>query len=425
MDLSATRCGILTVREAMAIWSGISEPSDIAVSALIQELGPVDALQWAGTSYRSPGRISEQDTGWWRIHERLAPRIAQFDLAEELHALDRVGGRLLVPGDDQWPTGFQRLGAKAPRALWLQGRIPIESQPVIAMVGARASTSYGNSVATDLSFELTEAGFAIVSGGAYGIDAAAHRGALRIDVMETRTNQCPTLAILCGGLGNRYPAGNSRLFEQILRQGGGLVAEMPPSFRPARWRFLERNRLIAAWSSMVVVVEAGIRSGALATANRAAEIGVEVGAVPGPITSHASRGTNSLLSDGAAVITCAEDIVNAIRGFGTLDLGGDAAGAVDGSLQKLAGRTEPPPGSSGGLPENLGPLEIRAWDALPRVGASSTAQAAAECGLSVGEIEIGLLGLQSQGLVVRVRSGKWERNRPDTRVNGRPAKQRL
>lgn len=292
--------------------------------------------------------------------------------------------------------------AARPFALWVWGQLPFPGQESVSLVGARASTAYGNAVTTDLAYDLVSQGVCVVSGGAYGIDSAAHRGALRSAQHSRPSSGCPTVAILCGGLQNLYPAGNTTLFEQIVQAGGAVVAEMPPSFRPARWRFLERNRVIAAFSAMTVVVEAGIRSGAIASANRALELGKEVGAVPGPVTSPTSAGSNQLLAEGATVITKADDILE--------HLGGQVPSRDTQTLFEVA---RPPvktwvSGSTAKL-EEADPLERRTWDALPRKGAALADEAAAESGLSLAEINMGLNGLLSQGLAKCDEAGRWRR----------------
>lgn len=172
----------------------------------------------------------------------------------------------------------------------------------VAIVGARAATSYGEHVASELAGELADGGLSIVSGGAYGIDGAAHRGAIA-------SQPGGTVAILVGGLDRPYPAGNAHLFERIVSGGGALVSELPPGSTPTRWRFMQRNRILAALAGATVVVEAGARSGSLDIAARAHAFGRSVGVVPGPITSAVSTGCHRLLRERmAAVVTNAEEV---------------------------------------------------------------------------------------------------------------------
>lgn len=218
-----------------------------------------------------------------------------------------LDGWICFPDSPQWPERLNDLGDAKPFCLWVQGILPTADQETVALVGARASTSYGNTVATDFAYDLANMGLCVISGGAYGIDAAAHRGAM--EGTRDNTTAAPTVAVICGGLANLYPAGNTEMFKNIVRQGGAVVTEMPPSARPARWRFLARNRIIAAWSDALLVVEASTRSVAIGAALDAHRLGRNLGAVPGPITSMTSKGCHNMLSDGIArVVTSVRDI---------------------------------------------------------------------------------------------------------------------
>jgi DNA processing protein len=212
----------------------------------------------------------------------------------------RVGAQLVTPEHPLWPTSTDDLDRGAPLALWLRGdpaRLPLLSRSV-ALVGARAASGYGEHVALESAAGLSDRGFAIVSGGAYGVDAAAHRAALSSDQL--------TVAFLAGGVDRLYPAGNDLLLKRIARDGL-LIAELPPGSTPTRWRFLMRNRLIAAVSSATVVVEEGARSGSLNTAGHAAHLGRPLGAVPGPVTSKASEGCHRLIREYAATCVTTPD----------------------------------------------------------------------------------------------------------------------
>ncbi len=174
----------------------------------------------------------------------------------------------------------------------------------IALVGARAATGYGEHVTIEAASGLVDRGFAIVSGAAYGIDGAAHRAAL--------ASQGTTVAVLAGGLDRFYPSGHEQLLGRIADRGV-VVAEVPPGTTPTKWRFLLRNRLIAALSGATVVVEAGWRSGSLNTAGHAATLGRPIGAVPGPVTSAASAGCHRLLREFAAIcVTTADEMAELV-----------------------------------------------------------------------------------------------------------------
>jgi DNA processing protein len=191
-------------------------------------------------------------------------------------------------------------------------------------VRLRYATAFcGEQVTADLTAGLTERGVAVISGGAYGIDGAAHRAALASDGV--------TVAVLAGGIDILYPAGHSGLLHRI-GSNGLLVTEYPPGVRPARHRFLTRNRLVAAFAGAAVVVEAGLRSGAANTAAWARSLGRVVGAVPGPVTSSASAGCHALLRDGAHLVTRAEDIVEFVGRIGAMVY---AYGQIDQTRTKL------------------------------------------------------------------------------------------
>lgn len=242
---------------------------------------------------------------------------AQTDLARAA----RIGARIVTPMDAEWPADALRgLGPLAlaerqnvapPACLWLRGPAGLRDLTgrSVAIVGARASTGYGNHVAGELGYGLAERGWTVVSGGAYGIDGSAHRGALAAEG--------PTVAILAGGIDVPYPLAHASLLDRIAEEGL-LMSEVPPGEQPQRHRFLLRNRLIAALSSGLVVVEAGQRSGTSVTAERAHQLGRPLMAVPGPVTSALSVGTHRLVRDyGATLVTCATDVLEAVGPIGS------------------------------------------------------------------------------------------------------------
>ena len=228
-----------------------------------------------------------------RSLDGIATRAAGYDPRRDLDRVTALGGRVLVPGDAEWPArmawGVDEMAGDVkelapPWALYVRGAVGLAEavDRSVALVGARAASPYGVHVAGELAFALSEAGWSVVSGGAFGIDAAAHRGALA-------ARGTPTVAVLACGLDVVYPRANDRLLAQVA-ETGLLVSEVPPGSAPTRVRFLVRNRLIAALSLGTVVVEAAHRSGSLSTATRANDIGRQVMAVPGPITSATSAG---------------------------------------------------------------------------------------------------------------------------------------
>lgn len=194
--------------------------------------------------------------------------------------------------------------AKVPEKLYFVGEIPATRQPSVAVVGTRKPTAYGKEVAHQLAYDLASKGVVIVSGLALGIDAIAHQAALEA--------QGTTLAVLANGLDSIYPATNRGLADNIIAHGGALISEYPPTTEARAYRFLERNRIVSGLSDAVIVVEAAIRSGTLATVSHALEQGREVFVVPGNITSPLSAGCNALLKQGAHPATRAEDILEII-----------------------------------------------------------------------------------------------------------------
>lgn len=365
-------------------WSSLIEPGDDQARALIDVVGTKDALKWALAPQAQPLTETDHPRRWQNWHQRLRPRAQMLDVNEELRRAAKLGIRVIAPEDPDWPRQLSYLHGKEPLALWVQGEIAAfhVSTPSVAIVGSRASSGYGNQIAQRLAWDLADRGFSVVSGGAYGIDTAAHQGAL-----AATTNDRATVGVLCGGLGSLYPRGNEQLFSRI-RSRGVLVSEVPPHWRPARWRFLERNRIIAALSAMTVVVEAGVRSGAIATAHRAAEIGRPLGAVPGPITSPNSAGCLSLLRETDAVL---------IRGFADVI---EELGPLNPSGLELraSGEDGPEPGSGAEL----------VWHGFPTSRQASAIELARATGLSLAETQSALWELQMAGRVSR-QGERWSR----------------
>ncbi len=368
-------------RLALAYLSRVAEPPCPEVADLVNEFGPVEAA----------GRIKSGD-----IDDELARRTEarrEIDCAaDDLELLDRRGGRLLSADDEEWPflsfASFagvdhsERPQAHPPLALWVIGEARLDemAQRAAAIVGTRACTAYGEHVAADLAAGLVERDVAVMSGGAYGIDGAAHRAALACDGF--------TVAVLAGGLDIPYPSGHAGLLRRIGEQGL-VVSEYPPGVRPARHRFLTRNRLVAALSGATVVVEAGARSGAANTAAWARAIGRAVCAVPGPVTSAASVGCHALLRNHAQLVTRAADVVELVGRVGEL--------APD----------EPRPASP---LDGLGDAEQRVYDALPARGRRTVDQIAVASGLAPTQVLGPLSMLEVCGLITRV-DGYWKLNR--------------
>lgn len=313
---------------ARAWWSLVTEPGDRVAGALVRALGPVAALEAARHDDRDRAASAGlRPAEWAEAVRRWRPRDDADALRAALDAARRGRVRLLTPDDPAWPARLDDLGLHAPHCLWLRGADGLlgDDRPSVAIVGARAATGYGEHVAAELAAELGGAGVRVVSGAAYGIDGAAHRAALAAGG--------ETVALLAGGADRAYPAGHTELIDRIADRGV-VVSEVPCGAAPTKWRFLARNRVIAALADAVVVVEAGWRSGSLNTAGHAAELGRPLGAVPGPVTSAASAGCHRLLREYDAVCITGADDVRELLG---LDAGAsaDAAASVDPALVRM------------------------------------------------------------------------------------------
>lgn len=294
----------LAVRRARAWLSRAVEPGQAAPYALVRQLGPVEAMRLIGARQAPPSVLAA-----------VGSRSEEDRVDQDLSVARRHGIRIVTPEDDEWPavmlhsmllaTERGLLDLAPPLALWVRGPVPVNEAVgrAVAVIGSRASTAYGEHVAAEMAFGLADRGWSVVSGGALGIDGAAHRAALAADGI--------TVAVLAGGLDRPYPAAHAAMFERIAGTGL-LISEWPPGCAPYRRRFLIRNRLIAALSEGTVVVEASARSGTASTARRCRELGRSLMAVPGPVTSAVSVGTHELLrsgADGAARLVCSADQV--------------------------------------------------------------------------------------------------------------------
>ena len=233
-------------------------------------------------------------------YEKLISSLRETNGDRIMTEIDKHYARLITPVDDDWPEQLNDLAAP-PIGLILKGNIDALHQSSLAIVGTRNPTSYGARIAGEFAAGFADREWAIVSGGAYGIDSYAHKGALIAEGV--------TVAVVASGIDINYPAGNTRLFAEIC-ESGAMVTEFMPGHRALPNRFLTRNRLIAALSKATLVVEAAFRSGSLRTARDAAEIFRPVMAIPGPITSPTSEGCHRLIGERAAeIVTSVADAV--------------------------------------------------------------------------------------------------------------------
>ena len=291
-------------RAARVVLAMVSSPNDALTRNLLERVSAVELIVLADGDGPVPG-LDRVEAAVWRDHLHSA------DTPDHLAAqiAEASSFRVITPSDPDWPTALNDLGHRAPYALWAKGRTELLTQPLpqrITVTGSRADTSYGAHVTDELCGDLAQSGRTLVAGAAYGIEASAHRAALIRDAT--------TIAVLASGVDRPYPAGHTDLIDRIAREGL-LLSEVPPSVAPTRQRFIDRSRILAALSGATIIVEAGSRSGSLHTVTEAAQLGRLVGAVPGPVTSAASTGTNLLLQSGhARVITNGSDIVRIVEG---------------------------------------------------------------------------------------------------------------
>jgi DNA processing protein len=296
-------------RAARALLTHLTRPADRLLPALLAVMEPGQALA-AIRAGRVPAvaAAGADLLALGSAVRRWQDQLAALPPDGGLAAAGRAGIRLICPDDPQWPVGLDDLDDTRPPALWARGIADLAacSQHAVAIVGSRAATGYGTHVASDIAVGLAEAGQVIVSGAAYGIDGAAHRGALAATCGVT-------VAVLACGVDRPYPPGHAGLLQQIAAHGL-VVSEAPPGRLTGRDAFLARNRIIAALTSSVVVVEAGLRSGTMSTVRHADALGRPVMAVPGPVTSAASKGCHHLIAErGAELVTSASDILAHLR----------------------------------------------------------------------------------------------------------------
>ena len=359
------------------------------------------ALFCSANGYYTPGehQMSRDKFGKALATRRLRwNRRMERSLNAEAHMAATCGAWLVTPADPLWPPQLNDLGPTRPYGLWCRGDsrhlLDVASAPSVALVGSRDPSIYGTEATTHLAAELARRGYTVISGGAMGIDIAAHRAAL-----TQQGSDLPTIAFMAGGLDRLYPAQNSDALNMIVDRGL-IMSEVSVGNTPTRWRFLERNRLIAALARHTIVVEARWRSGALNTARHAMEIGRTLWAVPGQINSPNSVGTNRLLRDGLAqTLTEAADILeyDAAAGF---ELGAEHESEWD-----------PASAASSTALDELTERQGRVWDDLSPRSYRGVDEIAAALGLSARDVMADLFHLGRCGLAES--SGtSWRKVRP-------------
>jgi DNA processing protein len=365
-------------RLARAALCRLTEPADTRVTRALAQVGAVrlyeDVLE----------RRSADD-----LVADAAGRMTTLDPARELEQAASLGIRFVIPGDPEWPTQLDDLDhapavselGGSPIGLWVRGPLRLdEISASVAVVGSRSATAYGESVARELGAGVARAGRCLVSGAAFGIDQAAHRGALAV--------KGPTVAVLACGVDRPYPAAHRMLLDYIA-ETGLVVSELPLGAAPTRVRFLARNRLIAALTRGTVVVEAALRSGALNTANWAERLNRVLMGVPGPVTSAPSEGVHELIrTRGASLVTRGEDVLELVAPSGSF-LGLPPRGPVRAS-------------------DALTDRERQVLDAVPvrqPAGCVSIARTA-----GIGEPEVtGVLGRLTASGLIEQGDGGWRR----------------
>lgn len=366
----------MTERLARVALSRLSEPGDLRLAALVADHG-------ADRVYEAM-REERDVTG---LFTDVAARLRGIDPERELTEADARNIRFICPGDQEWPTALADLDRAepvdgrggAPLGIWARGPLRLDEvcTRAAAVVGSRSATTYGAGVAGSVGADLASAGVSVISGAAFGIDQAAHRGALAA--------KGPTVAVLACGVDRAYPAAHRNLLDYVA-DTGLVVSEVPPGCAPTRLRFLSRNRVIAALGQGTVVVEAAVRSGALNTANWTSRLNRVLMGIPGPVTSAASQGVHELVrTRGAALVTSGADVLELL--------------APSGSFLVTEPRGPEHPR------DRLTAREKQVLDATPVTRPASDASIARVAGLAASDVATMLGRLGSAGLVERVEEG--------------------
>lgn len=343
------------IRRARAGLSQIIEPGDAYAGTVLRHWGPARTL----------AIICGEDHPTGEEWQQLGPRTESFRNAmsrwrgrrgylhpeRALKNIRRLQGGFIIPEDLAWPAALDDLEDQRAIGLWWRGSCDLPNMAqMVSVVGSREVTNYGQQVTHGFVGHLVRSGFSVLSGGAYGIDAHAHAAALAV----AEGGSPPTVAVLAGGLDQFYPAGNTRMLESVIERGA-MISELPPGFRPNRYRFLHRNRIIAALSATTLVVEARWRSGAQSTAHHALGLGREVGVVPGPIDAASSAGCHRLLRDTPSSIVFDKETLTELTGPGPGPVIGPGTEATAASITTADRRAV----------DELNQEELLVYEALP------------------------------------------------------------
>ena len=369
----------------------IAEPGDLNLQEAMARHGAADVL---GACVDGVPLDDEYPKAAWTQSAGQLDRLASTALEEAA----RYDMRWVEPGGAEWPAQLDGLDTAepvngvggAPLGLWVRGPLRLDeaTERSVAIVGARAATTYGNQVAGDIAAEVAVEGWTAVSGGAFGIDVAAHRGALAV--------RKPTVAVLACGADVVYPRAHANILARIA-DTGLLVSEQPPGQTPMRGRFLTRNRIIAGLSRGTVVVEAARRSGALNTLNWAQRCGRVAMGVPGPVTSRASVGVHhAVRAGGAVLVTRSQEVLEAIESVGT----------VDATLPWV-----PPAGT-----DRLSVSALRIFEQVPAGASASSVEIAGRVPCRPEEVRLAMAALADTGFVVQD-GDTWRALRPERRAD--------
>lgn len=358
----------MDTHEALLVLAHVIEPQDERMGAFIDKEGPIAAIN----AIRR-GTIPKREI------DGLQARLREFSFAQAVRELDRSGSRLVFRDSPEWPTQLNDLGSVRPFVLWVCGTPNLRLAAIrsVSIVGARDCTPYGTFIARDWSSRLSDQGWVIVSGGALGIDGAAHQGVLSVAGV--------TICVLASGVDVAYPRTHESLIANIA-DNGLVISESPPGQQALRQRFLSRNRVIAALSRGTVVVEAGLRSGTTSTANFAIGLNRPLFAVPGAITSPMSAGCHQLIADGKAILAGDWGVIGAMLGDHQLSL----------DLPQIEMRPT----------DGLTPLQKQVLDAVPIRKGKSAEEVMVATGLSLREV-LSSLGVLEGAKLIRQEEQLW------------------
>jgi DNA processing protein len=373
---------------ARAALTYLAEPADLRLGALVRSRGAVEAL----ASIKA-GTVPGMSPSAMRAMRRWQVRLDEVPAPGEVAGFRRAGIRLVCPGDPEWPGQLADLGDAQPYALWLRGNADLRFSCLrsVAMVGSRAATAYGSYVASEFAASVAARGWAVISGGAYGVDAAAHHGALGAGGV--------TVAVLACGADVPYPAGHKDLLDAAAAQGV-VVSEWPPGVTVTRLRFLVRNRVIAALARGTLVVEAGQRSGALNSARHARDLNRQLMAVPGPITSDLSAGCHHIIREWqGTLVTSAAEVIECLSPVTAApERAPGAVGTPGQGRPPVLGRDE------------LDPEAAAVLDALPSRGGMGPGLIGRRAGLDTATVMRCLGALAAAGFAERC-AGGWRLRR--------------